>query len=266
MAPDTGGLAEQEFAPMAAFALEHARELEHLAADEVSPRRLPVLIAARDEIIALRLSLALLEEGRFHLGYEITHSAADAVRRIRADGFGTLFIDAGIAEILRALPDQDITALLAGYPVILLAESATPEAEDLALALGAIGLLTLDDIANGAVDQVMRSAFVCRRLIETLGEYRERIQRIVGHMVTALDANSRHIAQVSHQMRSPLTAILGFSEMMSEQVAGTETDPRTLEYARDIQKSGRRLLEILEALAPALGSEPDQQVRSANSS
>lgn len=251
---------------MAAFALENPRDLHHAPADQGCAERLPVLIAARDEIIALRLSLALLEEGRFHLGYEITDSAAHAVRRIRSNEFGTLFIDAGIAEILKALPDQDIAALLAGYPVILLSESDAQETEDLALALGAIGLLTLDDIANGAVDQVMRSAFVCRRLIETLGAYRERIQRIVGHMVTALDANSRHIAQVSHQMRSPLTAILGFSEMMSEQVAGTGADPRTLEYARDIQKSGRKLLEILEALAPALGSGPDQQAPSANSS
>lgn len=58
-------------------------------------------------------------------------------------------------------------------------------------------------------------------------------------------AKSDFLANMSHEIRTPLNAILGFAELIREEVFGPVGNPRYQEYADDIFRSGKHLLEII---------------------
>jgi len=59
---------------------------------------------------------------------------------------------------------------------------------------------------------------------------------------------SQFLANTSHELRTPLNAIIGFSELMRQQSFGPLGSARYLEYVQDIEDSGRRLLEVINAV------------------
>jgi len=58
-------------------------------------------------------------------------------------------------------------------------------------------------------------------------------------------AKSEFVANVSHELRTPLNAILGFSEMMQLEFFGPLGAPQYTDYAKDVHKSGKLLLDII---------------------
>jgi len=58
-------------------------------------------------------------------------------------------------------------------------------------------------------------------------------------------AKSVFLANMSHELRTPLNAILGFSEILETELFGPIGDPRYIEFAGDINRSGRHLLDII---------------------
>ncbi|KRB49764.1 PAS domain-containing sensor histidine kinase [Rhizobium sp. Root708] len=56
------------------------------------------------------------------------------------------------------------------------------------------------------------------------------------------------LARVSHEIRTPLNAIIGFSDMMATERFGQIGHPRYVEYANDIGRSGRHVLDIVNDL------------------
>jgi PAS domain S-box-containing protein len=53
------------------------------------------------------------------------------------------------------------------------------------------------------------------------------------------------LAAMSHELKTPLNAVLGFSEIIRDQVIGPVGNPAYCEYAGDIHKSGARLLAVI---------------------
>ncbi|MEQ8603958.1 MAG: PAS domain-containing protein [Marivibrio sp.] len=58
-------------------------------------------------------------------------------------------------------------------------------------------------------------------------------------------AKSDFLANMSHEIRTPLNAILGFAELIREEVFGPLGNPRYQEYADDIYRSGKHLMEVI---------------------
>jgi len=63
--------------------------------------------------------------------------------------------------------------------------------------------------------------------------------------ITASRAKSDFLARMSHELRSPLNAILGFSEVISDRVFGPDATDRYEDYARNIHEAGTHLLELI---------------------
>jgi two-component system cell cycle sensor histidine kinase PleC len=61
-------------------------------------------------------------------------------------------------------------------------------------------------------------------------------------------AKTEFLANMSHELRTPLNAIIGFSEMFTTHMFGPLGAPQYDGYARDINKSGRHLLDIINDL------------------
>ncbi len=58
-------------------------------------------------------------------------------------------------------------------------------------------------------------------------------------------AKSEFLANMSHELRTPLNAIIGFSDIIHTQAFGSVGSPEYLDYARDINESGKRLLQVI---------------------
>ncbi len=58
-------------------------------------------------------------------------------------------------------------------------------------------------------------------------------------------AKSEFLANMSHELRTPLNAIIGFSDIIRTQAFGAVGSAEYLEYARDINESGKRLLQVI---------------------
>jgi len=61
----------------------------------------------------------------------------------------------------------------------------------------------------------------------------------------AAHAKSAFLANMSHELRTPLNAVIGFSEIMTNELAGPLGDPSYKEYAKDILMSGQHLLDMI---------------------
>ncbi|MFM2279301.1 MAG: hypothetical protein RLZZ444_1532, partial [Pseudomonadota bacterium] len=65
---------------------------------------------------------------------------------------------------------------------------------------------------------------------------------------TANQHKSDFLARVSHEIRTPLNAIIGFSDMIASEHFGPAGHARYVEYAGDIGRSGRHVLDIVNDL------------------
>ena len=63
--------------------------------------------------------------------------------------------------------------------------------------------------------------------------------------IIASRAKSDFLARMSHELRSPLNAILGFSEVIADQIFGPEGVDRYEGYARNIHEAGAHLLALI---------------------
>lgn len=62
---------------------------------------------------------------------------------------------------------------------------------------------------------------------------------------SASQAKSQFLANVSHELRTPLNAIIGFSKMIAAEQFGPLGNHKYVEYAKDIQDSGKHLLDVI---------------------
>ncbi len=61
-------------------------------------------------------------------------------------------------------------------------------------------------------------------------------------------AKSRFLSMMSHELRTPLNAIIGFSDVMRLELFGPRDQPIYKDYAENIHRSGRHLLELVNQI------------------
>jgi len=64
----------------------------------------------------------------------------------------------------------------------------------------------------------------------------------------AANAKADMLARISHEVRTPLNAIIGFSEVMTAERFGALGNERYVEYMKDIRASGERVIAIINDL------------------
>ena len=81
------------------------------------------------------------------------------------------------------------------------------------------------------------------RLVEyiQLVKTRQNIEDQLEIARSASEAKSRFLSNISHEIRTPINAVLGFDEMIIRE----SSDENILNYARDIQNSGKTLLALI---------------------
>lgn len=74
------------------------------------------------------------------------------------------------------------------------------------------------------------------------------LQKAKVHSDMANRAKSEFLANMSHELRTPLNSIIGFSEMIRGEVLGKLEQAAYLEYAKDINESGKMLLNVINEI------------------
>jgi PAS domain S-box-containing protein len=73
----------------------------------------------------------------------------------------------------------------------------------------------------------------------------QQARRLAEH---AASAKADMLARISHEVRTPLNAIIGFAEVMIAERFGTLGNERYAEYLKDIRASGERVIAIINDL------------------
>jgi PAS domain S-box-containing protein len=61
----------------------------------------------------------------------------------------------------------------------------------------------------------------------------------------ATRTKTEFLSNMSHELNTPLNAVIGFSEMVAEQACGPLDNPKYVEFARIVHRSGRHLQQIV---------------------
>jgi PAS domain S-box-containing protein len=107
-----------------------------------------------------------------------------------------------------------------------------------------ISLTPLKGRQTGLVQVIVRDISERRRTEEELRHRGEALQAANRELADALKAKDEFLATMSHELRSPLNAVLGLTESLQDQVYG-ELNPRQLQALQTIERSGTHLLALI---------------------
>ncbi|WP_412774713.1 PAS domain-containing protein [Nitrobacter sp.] len=88
---------------------------------------------------------------------------------------------------------------------------------------------------------VFRDLSQARKIETELSQARRQADR-------AANAKAEVLARISHEIRMPLNAIIGFAEVMSDEKFGPLGNERYVEYMKDIRGSGERIIAFIDDL------------------
>lgn len=207
----------------------------------VTPAR---LLIVDDEPVQL-LALCGALEGR---GFQITgcSSAAEALAHLRPGSHDMLLTDLvmpgadGIALTREALQVDPLIAVL-----LMTAEGTIGSAVE-AMRAGAGDYLLKPFQLDGVLAAIERGLGV-RRLRQQNAELEQRVRRHVADLEASnreLDAFTR---SASHDLRSPLNAVLGFALLLRKHASST-LEPRHQQWLADIESSARRMNRLIDDL------------------
>jgi signal transduction histidine kinase len=130
-------------------------------------------------------------------------------------------------EILRRI--RDARSRLGFLPVLVLTGDVGPVARNNALDLGADDFL-LKPLDRNEVVLRVRNLLATRRLhVELARAYRHK---------------SEFLASMSHELRTQLSSVIGFSELLLSDTADRFDEPRRRKFLAQINSSGRYLLDL----------------------
>lgn len=151
-----------------------------------------------------------------------------------------------VANVRRALSDVDRRTRLAGAGVItgLIAAAAFVEGNAGGHAAAGLAFGGLALMAFGAIRSTPSHPRAIKPLAARAGPVPTPRQPVADHR---RDATAYMLAErVSHDMRTPLNAVIGFSELMQAELHGPHGDARYREYAQHIRQSGEALKRTAE--------------------
>ncbi len=209
--------------------------------NKLKPRKLSVLIVDDSEIDfqIIKRTLKRMETYDTDVYY-----AADVVeaREITANyQIDMALIDycLGLDSGIRAV--NEIGGRCGRIPVIMVSGMPGPEVPQMALRAGAINHINKNEISPALLDSIIRSALYTHRV-------EAQLQRTIVELNKADQAKNDFFSRMSHDLKTPLNAILGFSDAIKSGVYGESTSEGCDRAVENIHDAGHTLLETINNL------------------
>jgi signal transduction histidine kinase len=175
--------------------------------------------------------IGLVHGGRLAQQLELTPRLAERpIRELAETDYLAMPVEAGVGEVLRRALDRP--APWRTDPIVIVNEYQRP-----------VGQLTLSALVEGQTQQI-------RQLEARLATAERRLHQLD-------EIQSRFLTNVSHEFRTPMNAILGFSELLLEHANDAD---RVRQYAETIVGSSERLAGLIEDVLDMARIESDQFV------
>lgn len=207
-------------------------DISEKKAAERERKRMEDLFTSVFELSPMVISLSRFSDGRY---VQVNQAYIDVLGRSAEEVIGKTAIEVGLFtsgdERARHLQN-----LVVGKPIlnqdlhVIHADGST-----------IIGEFCAARIISGDEDLVLVISWDVteeRRRLEELHASKEAAE-------LADRTKTEFLANISHELRTPLNAVLGFAEAIRGEMFGPVGQPKYLEYADDIHKSGALLLEII---------------------
>ena len=119
-------------------------------------------------------------------------------------------------------------------PIVMLTGMNDQRTDLLAARKGAVDYIVKDEMNRSQIARCIRYALTRKQASD------ERLERT--RVESESEAKTRFLANLSHELRSPLSAILGFSELLMD----AELDSTALDSVHIIHRNGLHLLSLLD--------------------
>lgn len=172
----------------------------------------------------------------FDLAWAKSFDEANALLESRT--FDLAFVDFTIGQrtgvdVVRAQGGRE-----SATPMIMLTGCGSLEVDLQAMEAGAYDFLDKGEVSVGQLDRAIRYTLQSRQMEIELRDARDLAEK-------ASKAKSTFLSHISHDLKTPLNAIVGFAELIMMGLAKTEEIEA---YVSQIYSSGRHLTEMIEDL------------------
>ncbi len=207
-----------------------------------SPLRILLIEDDEDDYLLTRSFLSQVEGSSHELDWVSTYE--EGLEDLRAGRHDLYLLDYRLGnrtglDLLREVGERSPRA-----PIIFLTGQGDRQVDLEAMRAGAVDYLSKNRLDASRLERSIRYAWEHFQNSEALRAALEAAEAARKQMQEANMAKGRFLATMSHEFRTPLHSILGFSELLLEDAPTAEDR----EYAQNIQQSGRHLLNLVNDL------------------
>lgn len=207
----------------------------------IEPRTIAVLViedSDNDFRITSR-TLQLMDTYRAEVRHAPDLVAARSLVQERQ--FDVILVDfcLGLDTGTRAI--QELGGRIGSAALILLTGLPGQDIRQIALKAGAIHCLDKNQLNPALLETTIRSALHTHQL-------EAKLQDVIVDLERANRAKADFFARMGHDLKTPLNAILGYAQMISDQIYGADASERYADCANNVCTAGTHLLEVLDNL------------------
>ena len=206
---------------------------------EVVDLRVLVVEDSEMDFRIINRTLQLMDTYRAHC---FKASNIEAVKRLAGKNqFDVALVDFCLGVDTGTLAISELGGRHSAMPLILLTGMPGQDVREIALRAGVIQCLDKNQLSPAILETAIRSA-------RHTHELEVKLQETIDNLEMANLAKADFFARMGHDLKTPLNAILGYAEMISNEMCGVPVPEKYASYARSISEGGNHLLQVLDAM------------------